>query len=180
MKKNGFTLIELLAVIVILAIIALIATPLILGVIDKAKAGAAKASAQGYVDATEKQVVYNQLKSENLFELTAEENQYELSDLISKYGVSVKRIKNADSGKIVLDQKGIVKRALFLIDNFYICYTPNKIDVSKDSESNDLINCNGLGIKVRINAKDVSYETESNKNIKNVAEAMDDLYTATK
>ncbi|MDD3452803.1 MAG: prepilin-type N-terminal cleavage/methylation domain-containing protein, partial [Bacilli bacterium] len=32
MKKTGFTLIELLAVIVILAIIALIATPMILGV----------------------------------------------------------------------------------------------------------------------------------------------------
>ena len=34
MKKKGFTLIELLAVIVILAIIALIATPIILGIID--------------------------------------------------------------------------------------------------------------------------------------------------
>jgi len=42
MKKKGFTLIELLAVIVILAIIALIATPIILGVIDKAKRGAFK------------------------------------------------------------------------------------------------------------------------------------------
>ena len=36
-KNKGFTLIELLAVIVILAIIALIATPIILNVIDKAK-----------------------------------------------------------------------------------------------------------------------------------------------
>ena len=35
--KKGFTLIELLAVIVILAIIALIATPLILNVIDDSK-----------------------------------------------------------------------------------------------------------------------------------------------
>ena len=37
MNKKGFTLIELLAVIVILAIIALIATPIILGMIDSAK-----------------------------------------------------------------------------------------------------------------------------------------------
>ena len=50
MKKNGFTLIELLAVIVILAVIALIATPTILGVIDNAKKGAAKSSALGYID----------------------------------------------------------------------------------------------------------------------------------
>ena len=35
--KRGFTLIELLAVIVILAIIALIATPLVLNVIDDSK-----------------------------------------------------------------------------------------------------------------------------------------------
>ena len=34
MNKKGFTLIELLAVIVILAIIALIATPIILGIIN--------------------------------------------------------------------------------------------------------------------------------------------------
>ena len=51
MNKKGFTLIELLAVIVILAIIALIATPTILGVIEKAKKGAAESSALGYIDA---------------------------------------------------------------------------------------------------------------------------------
>jgi len=41
MKNKGFTLIELLAVIVILAIIALIATPIILNIIEDAR-GAAK------------------------------------------------------------------------------------------------------------------------------------------
>ena len=43
-KKNGFTLIELLAVIVILAIIALIATPLVLKYIEKSREGAFSAS----------------------------------------------------------------------------------------------------------------------------------------
>ena len=52
-RKNGFTLIELLAVIVILAVIALIATPLIMGVINNAKKGAAKDSAFGYMKAVE-------------------------------------------------------------------------------------------------------------------------------
>ena len=46
-KKNGFTLIELLAVIVILAIIALIATPIVLNLIEKVRKGAAKDSAYG-------------------------------------------------------------------------------------------------------------------------------------
>lgn len=52
MKKNnkGFTLIELLAVIVILAIIALIATPIVLNMISNARKSAARSSALGYVD----------------------------------------------------------------------------------------------------------------------------------
>ena len=46
-EKRGFTLIELLAVIVILAIIALIATPIVLSLIEKARHGAAVDSAYG-------------------------------------------------------------------------------------------------------------------------------------
>ena len=59
MKNKGFTLIELLAVIVILAIIALIATPMILGVIDTAKRGSAESSTLGYVEAVEKSSLIN-------------------------------------------------------------------------------------------------------------------------
>ena len=51
MRKNGFTLIELLAVIIILAVIALIATPIVLNVIDSAKKSAAASSVNGYIDA---------------------------------------------------------------------------------------------------------------------------------
>ena len=46
MKNKGFTLIELLAVIVILAIIALIATPIIIGIINDAREQAKKRSAE--------------------------------------------------------------------------------------------------------------------------------------
>ena len=55
MKTNqkGFTLIELLAVIIILAIIALIAVPTILGIIDKAREGAAEDATYGLVSAAE-------------------------------------------------------------------------------------------------------------------------------
>ena len=48
--KKGFTLIELLAVIVILAVIALIATPIILNIIDDARKNSAKESAKLYID----------------------------------------------------------------------------------------------------------------------------------
>ena len=68
MKSNkGFTLIELLAVIVILAIIALIATPMIMGVVSTAKQGAAEQSVIGFVDAVEKQSMINELEKESVF-----------------------------------------------------------------------------------------------------------------
>lgn len=53
MNKKGFTLIELLAVIVVLAIIALIATPIVMGVIEKAQVGANERSVEGYMKAYE-------------------------------------------------------------------------------------------------------------------------------
>ncbi len=51
MNKKGFTLIELLAVIVILAVIALIASPIILGIIEDARESARVRSVEQYADA---------------------------------------------------------------------------------------------------------------------------------
>jgi len=53
MKKKGFTLIELLAVIIILAVIALIATPIVLNLLEKMRIKAAESSAKGYTKAVE-------------------------------------------------------------------------------------------------------------------------------
>ncbi|MDD2490330.1 MAG: type II secretion system protein [Bacilli bacterium] len=64
MNKKGFTLIELLAVIVILSIIMLIATPAIVGVIEEARQGAAKNAALGYISAIENYVMGEQLKGD--------------------------------------------------------------------------------------------------------------------
>ena len=62
MKKNAFTLIELLAVIVILSIIALIATPIILGIINDSKEQTNKISAENYIDAVEQAIVRENMK----------------------------------------------------------------------------------------------------------------------
>ena len=101
MNKKGFTLIELLAVIVILAVIALIATPIILGVIDKAKQGSAEQSANGYINAIENQVVVSQLKNENVIV----DGVHSVEEL-DKLAVEVKG-KKPDKGNVVIE-KGIV------------------------------------------------------------------------
>ncbi len=64
MKNKGFTLIELLAVIVILAIIALIATPIVINMIGSAKDSSDERSAELYLDAVEQAVARKNLTEE--------------------------------------------------------------------------------------------------------------------
>ena len=59
MRKKGFTLIELLAVIVILAVIALITIPMILGVIEKSRKAAFKDSVYGIIESADLYIASN-------------------------------------------------------------------------------------------------------------------------
>ena len=63
MNKKGFTLIELLAVIIVLAIIALIATPIIFNVIENAKLKSLENSTYGVVDAVRMQYMEKLMNS---------------------------------------------------------------------------------------------------------------------
>ena len=65
MEKKRFTLIELLAVIVILAIIALIATPIILNIIEDSRREAAKDSAYGYIKSIENYIMLSEFDNKN-------------------------------------------------------------------------------------------------------------------
>ena len=98
-KNKGFTLVELLAVIVILALIALIATPIILNVINDAKKQAAKDSAYGYMDAVEKYIVSSELEDKSI-----QEGTYRVEELNKK--ISVKG-STPDNGNIEIKNSSV-------------------------------------------------------------------------
>ena len=98
-KNKGFTLVELLAVIVILAIIALIATPIILNVINDAKKQAAKDSAYGYMDAVEKYIVSSELEDKSI-----QDGTYRVEELNKK--ISVKG-STPDNGNIEIKNSSV-------------------------------------------------------------------------
>ena len=99
-KNKGFTLVELLAVIVILALIALIATPIILNVISDAKKQAAKDSAYGYMDAVEKYIISSELEDKSI-----KDGTYSVEELNSM-GVSVKG-STPNNGTIKIENKEV-------------------------------------------------------------------------
>ena len=98
-RNKGFTLVELLAVIVILAIIALIATPIILNVINDAKKQAAKDSAYGYMDAVEKYIVSSELEDKSI-----KDGTYSVEELNKK--ISVKG-STPDNGNIEIKNSSV-------------------------------------------------------------------------
>ena len=127
-KNKGFTLVELLAVIVILALIALIATPIILNVINDAKKQAAKDSAYGYMDAVEKYIVSSELEDESI-----KDGTYSVEEL-NNMGVSVKG-STPDNGNIEIES-GSVKSYDIGIDG----YAVSNGEVKKASTTKEIKN----------------------------------------
>ena len=111
MRKKGFTLIELLAVIVVLAVIALIATPIVLNLINNARIGAAEQSVTGYVKAVENTIIKSMVKEEPV-----QDGNYKYNSL--EVDISGKR---PTSGKYTV-KNGKVESGNFCVDGYYIEY----------------------------------------------------------
>ena len=135
MKKKGFTLIELLAVIVVLAVIALIATPIVLNLIKTAKIGSAEQSVTGYVKAIENTIIKDMLDDKNISDGTYKYDSLEVD-------VSGKTPTN---GYYILE-KNTIKNAIFCVDGYTIEYknsVSKKISDTCEVDEN-LINANIL------------------------------------
>ena len=104
LKKKGFTLIELLAVIVILAIIAVVATPIITGIIEDSKKASFERSAEGVVEATKFDIPEKLTDSGYTYEF--ENGEIDLGE-----NVKVNNAKNL-SGTIKYNKDGEVSYAI--------------------------------------------------------------------
>ncbi len=123
-NKKGFTLIELLAVIIILAVIALIATPIVLNVVDNARKSANKDSAYGLLDSAK--LYY--------MESLLDESKSLSGNLIDKINVSGSK---PDSGTVYINNKG--ETALAVVYD-KTCFIKNYSDTDL-TESDDIKNC---------------------------------------
>lgn len=101
-NKKGFTLIELLAVIVILAIIALISTPVIIGVIENSRKNAFINSGYGILDAAKLAVIDNTYLHNKKIDVTGGQISYGGEKPLKGYvivqneGATSIKIKNKD------------------------------------------------------------------------------------
>jgi len=113
MKKSGFTLIELLAVIVILAIIALIASPIIIGLIDGAKKSSFENSALMLVKIAENDYAKTLLKSPSEEKIFLFDNWKQIGENKLEIGG-----KSPKEGFLLLEKNGDI--TMVITDGTYI------------------------------------------------------------
>ena len=122
MKRKGFTLIELLGVIVVLAVIAIITTPVILGIIEKSKKGALQSSGYGLVESG---ILYHA--------------EYQNSQTV-RFDIKNNQIRTKEENKI--DYKGSIKDGTILINNqgeVTVCINDGKYAAYKNYKDNKII-----------------------------------------
>ena len=139
-KNKGFTLVELLAVIVILAIIALIATPIILNVINNAKKEAAKDSFYGYMDAIEKAIILDAFENESKLPTPDSNGCYNLKELNKKVNLKGTKPTIADDAKVCLKEGTITSLTGVEVDDFTFNYEDKKLTQTKSGTTDDTKN----------------------------------------
>ena len=108
MFEKGFTLIELLAVIVVLAVIALIATPIVMNSISEARLESTRNSVYGILKSAEQAYAESILEDETL------ERNTNIIDQIDFKG------QEPDSGQVIITNDGHARAALIFNDKCFL------------------------------------------------------------
>ena len=135
MRKNtkGFTLVELLAVIVILAIIALIAVPIVMNVIGNARKSAAIESFRGYMDAVEKTIIRDSLKTTSELPSKDANGCYNLKELDTKVKVKGDKPVIDDEDTLCMEKGKVKSVSEVTISGYKLEYKDGKILVNGKS-----------------------------------------------
>ena len=139
-NKYGFTLIELLAVIVVLAIIALIATPIVMNTIKNAKKGAAERSADSYIRQVETAVAEARLNHKKIpngtYQIDEEGNLTGTGLPDGKLKIEMNG-KKPTEGTITISNGEVENSSTMTIGDYSLVYSDNKWTVMK-AETNRL------------------------------------------
>ena len=135
--KKGFTLIELLAVIVILAVIALIATPIILNIIEDSRRQAIKSSAGLYIDGLVKQIAAKNMLTEfSPVSCNISNGNITCDGTSVEYNVNGKK---PTSGTISFSN-GIVSGYTLYFDDYAVTKDSNGVSITDGSGPTEIFN----------------------------------------
>ena len=123
-KKYGFTLIELLAVIVVLAVIAMITTPIVFVIIKTAKKGAAEQSTVAYAKAIEDTVAIDAMNNRS----------YVNRDDYSYDEIKVDVSGSTPTGGLYALKDGIVTRGVFCVNGYRVNYSDSKAEAYENCD----------------------------------------------
>ena len=136
-NKKGFTLIELLAVIVVLAIIALIATPIVMNTIKNAKKGSAERGADNYIKQVETAIATSKLDGKDVADGTYQIDQ---DGNLTGTGLPDGKLtiemngEKPKSGSIVIKNGQVTTDSTMEIGDYTVSYNPT----NKKYEANQL------------------------------------------
>lgn len=138
MKKRGFTLIELLAVIIILSIVAMIATPLVTNLIKGSSSSTDEVNAKRYIEAVKLALTNRELDGEKYLSscvlkdgvLTCDDTEALDLDIKGKYPIE---------GNLTLERSNVIGALLKYNGNEYLLYLGDDNKIIKLEDTSNLV-----------------------------------------